>query len=148
MDAQKEKRKRALSIEYPEKRSSAIEYSESFKRKVVEEYLATGGTKTYLLAKYGIKFRSAVQTWMKQLGYSDLYQRVPYLEMKNHIELAAKFSKTSQDSPLVPAELEKRIKELERQLEDEKLRSEAYRRMIDIAEKELNVSIRKKINTK
>ena len=45
-------------------------------------------------------------------------------------------------------ELQKRILELERQLEDEKLRSEAYARMIEKAERELKISIRKKIGTK
>lgn len=136
MDLQKQKRKRAPGMEYPE----------SFKRKVIEEYLNTGGTKTRLLYKYGIKFRSAVQTWMKQLGYKDIRERTSYLELKNQIELAAKFSKTT--SPSDAASLQKQLQELERQLEDEKLRCEAYRRMIEIAEKELNVSIRKKSNTR
>jgi septal ring factor EnvC (AmiA/AmiB activator) len=45
-------------------------------------------------------------------------------------------------------ELQKRIKQLEHQLLDSQLKEEAYRRMIDIAEKELKVSIRKKPNTK
>ena len=45
-------------------------------------------------------------------------------------------------------QLEEKIKELERQLEDEKLRSEAYQRIIEKAEKELKVPIRKKPNTK
>ena len=38
----------------------------------------------------------------------------------------------------------RRIKDLERQLEDERLLKEMYSRMIDIAEKEDNISIRKK----
>mgnify|MGYP003553276454 CR=1 FL=1 len=42
----------------------------------------------------------------------------------------------------------KKIKQLEQQLLDSQLKEEAYRRMIDIAEKELKVSIRKKPNTK
>jgi len=45
-------------------------------------------------------------------------------------------------------ELHKRIRELERQLAEEKLRSEAYARIIDKAEKELKIPIRKKPNTK
>ena len=45
-------------------------------------------------------------------------------------------------------ELEKRIKELERQLEDEQIRSFGYSKMIDIAEDQLNISIRKKPDTK
>ena len=49
---------------------------------------------------------------------------------------------------LSEATLLARIKELERQLEDEQLRSDAFNRMIDIAEKELQIPIRKKSNTK
>jgi transposase len=45
-------------------------------------------------------------------------------------------------------ELQKKIKELEEKLLDSQLKEEAYRRMIDIAEKELKVSIRKKSDTK
>jgi DNA-binding CsgD family transcriptional regulator len=37
---------------------------------------------------------------------------------------------------------------LEKELEDAKLLAEGYRRMIEIAEKELKISIRKKLNTK
>jgi len=44
--------------------------------------------------------------------------------------------------------LEARIKELERLLEDEQLRSEAFSRIIDIAEREYNIPVRKKPNTK
>jgi len=45
-------------------------------------------------------------------------------------------------------ELQKRIQELEQQLQDEKLRSEAYLRIIDKAEKELKIPIKKKLSTK
>lgn len=40
-------------------------------------------------------------------------------------------------------DLQHKIRELERQLEDEKLRSEAYLRIIEKAEKELRIPIRK-----
>ena len=43
----------------------------SLKAKVIEEYLATGCTKMFLLRKYNIQFKSAIQTWMRKLGYSD-----------------------------------------------------------------------------
>jgi hypothetical protein len=45
-------------------------------------------------------------------------------------------------------QLEEKIRELERQLEDEKLRSEAYQRIIEKAEKDFKVPIRKKPNTR
>ena len=41
-------------------------------------------------------------------------------------------------------ELIKRVKELERKLEDEQIRSLGYNKMIDIAEEQLKISIRKK----
>ena len=124
------------------KRLSAQIYNEAFKRKVCDEYLRTGVTKTSLLAKYNIKYRSAVQSWLKQLGYVDIYEKVGYLDIKNQFTLANKESNnTTSPSNLTP---EDRIKELERLLEDEQLRSDAYKRMIDIAEKELNIPIRKK----
>ena len=45
-------------------------------------------------------------------------------------------------------ELKERIKKLEKELEDANLRAEAYSTMIDIAEKQLKIKIRKKSNTK
>ena len=45
-------------------------------------------------------------------------------------------------------ELIKRLKELERRLEDEQLRAEGYSKMIDIAEDQLKITIRKKSDTK
>lgn len=47
-----------------------------------------------------------------------------------------------------PAELQKKVKQLERALEDEQLKAEAYRHMIDIAEQQLNINFRKKPDTK
>ena len=48
-------------------------YDREFKTKIVEEYLATGCTKMSLIRKYNIQFKSAVQTWIRVLGYSDPY---------------------------------------------------------------------------
>jgi hypothetical protein len=42
----------------------------------------------------------------------------------------------------------KRIMELERALEDAQLRAEGYRKMIELAEKELKIPIKKKWSTK
>jgi len=47
-----------------------------------------------------------------------------------------------------PVELQRRIKELERRLEAAQLSAEGYELMIEIAEKELKIPIRKKSVTK
>jgi hypothetical protein len=75
---------------------------------------------------------------MRQLGY------LGKSEKENVIPLIA----MSQKSKRTKEELERRVKELENQLLDSQLKDEAYRRMIEIAEKELKISIRKKPSTK
>ncbi len=122
---------------------AAAIFNEPFKRKVCDEYLRTGVSKASLLAKYNIKYRSAIQAWLKELGYVDIYRKVAYLDIKNQLTLTTP-KQSKKAAPLTDPELEKRVKELERLLEDEQLRSDAYKRMIDIAEKEFNIPIRKK----
>jgi hypothetical protein len=45
-------------------------------------------------------------------------------------------------------QLQKRISELEKQLQESEMKSIAYQTMIEIAEREFNISIKKKYNTK
>ncbi|MXV53355.1 hypothetical protein GS399_20545 [Pedobacter sp. HMF7647] len=118
-------------------------YSETFKRQVIEEHLNTGASQSSLLRKYNIRFNGAFQKWMLQLGYRNSQPKARYLTLSNNSALATK----EKNTPTTQS-LEQRIKELERLLEDEQLRSEAYSRMIDIAEKELKIPIRKKSSTK
>ena len=54
-----------------EKKLFQPHYDRQFKTKVIEEYLATGCPKMFLLRKYNIQFKSAIQTWMRVLGYND-----------------------------------------------------------------------------
>lgn len=118
-------------------------FDESFKRMVIEEYLASKCSKMELLRKYNIHFKSAIQTWMRRLGYEDNH-RVQKLKFDSTLPLIASMATKNENT----RELQKRIQDLEQQLQDERLRSEAYLRIIDKAEKELKVSIKKKHNTK
>ena len=118
-------------------------FDESFKRMVIEEYLSTKCNKLDLLRKYNIHFKSAIQTWMKRLGYEDVH-RSQKVKFDKTLPLTIPMLSKNENTH----ELEKKIHELEQQLQDEKLRSEAYSRIIDKAEKELKVSIKKKLNTK
>jgi hypothetical protein len=111
------------------------------RRKIVEEYLKSGKSKAVVWRKYtGQKHeRGQLLRWIKQLGYLD------NVVSEEIVSLPAMSKK---ETPGSRQELEARIKQLERQLEDSQLKEEAYRRMIEIAEKELKISIRKKPNTK
>jgi len=116
-------------------------YSEEFKRKVIEEYLETGTPKQQLLDKYGITYKGAFQAWMPALGYVDI-RRLP---KPSKLLAAYTLKKPKEDDAEA---LRRRIKQLERELDDEKLRAEAYARLIELAEREQGISIRKKDNTK
>jgi hypothetical protein len=54
--------------------------------------------------------------------------------------------KPKKDTPSTPEQ--KQIAQLKRELEDAKLQAEGYKRMIEIAESELKITIRKKPSTK
>jgi hypothetical protein len=97
----------------------------------------------FLLRKYNIQFKSAIQTWMRILGYTDTHRQPQKIKF-GQITITPLPKKKN-----LPAnDLEKKIRELERELQDERLRSEAYARIIEIAEKEYKIPIRKKPNTK
>jgi len=115
-------------------------YSDSFKLKLINEYLRTGDPKEQIQRRYGVYSNSAIQKWMKKLGYTDPYLK---LEVKNYPQVSKPDPKSTSAN-----ELEAKIKLLERQLEDERLRVEMYTRMIDLAEEKYKISIRKNSNTK
>ena len=117
-------------------------FDESFKRMVIEEYLSTKCSKMELLKKYNIHFKSAIQTWMRKLGYEDI-PRFQSVKFDGNLPFTVAMPKNEN-----VRELQRRIQELEQQLQDEKLRSEAYSRIIEKAEKELKLPIRKKPATK
>jgi transposase-like protein len=105
-------------------------YSESFKRDVVREILDGHISKAEAKRKYGIRGCGCIISWIRKFEASDPQQSTMDYSKKDKKDLI------------------KRIKELERQLKDEQIRSFGYNRMIDIAEEQLNVTIRKKPDTK
>lgn len=120
-------------------------YEEPFKRKVVEEYLKTSCSARGLLRKYNIRQKDAIQTWVKQLGYTDIAGS--FTRSKNFILNRKEPLKQLADKN-DNAELSKRIKELEQRLEDEQLLREIYEKMIKVAEERFKIDIRKKRNTR
>lgn len=111
-------------------------YSKEFKLKVVEEVLRGEITKEEARRKYGLRAKSGVLSWMRKFEVSG-YKQIPDC-----------FERMKEEQINDSAELKKRIKQLERALEDAQLKADGYSRMIDIAERELNISIRKKSSAK
>lgn len=118
-------------------------YDDAFRREVVSEYLKGGVSIRELNRRHGILRNSAITDWVRQLGYSN----------DNTLIKKAKFEIPLLKIPMAGPEknnleLQKEISDLKRKLEEEKLRSEAYLRIIQKTEEELKTSIKKKPGTR
>lgn len=120
------------------------------REEMIKEYLLGNYSKVEIWKKYtgqSVEHGKMLQ-WMRMLGYSDKIEN----PIKRH--LSSGFTRqelpilATKDNPQDPSDLQKRIKELERQLENAQLKAEGYELMIEIAEKELKIPIRKKSDTK
>ena len=118
-----------------EKRSQK-DYSMSFKLGVVKEIEAGLISTTGASRKYGIQARSTVVTWLRKYGTFDWENQTPSnMPQSNEqrlMELEAKVKL-----------LEKQKAMLEQQVERADKKSIIFDMMIDLAEKEYNISIRK-----
>ena len=113
------------------------------RHQMIKEHLFDGVSKLHVWRKYTgqKKERGGLLRWMRMYGYVN--QRKPiFIPRQYHHTIMAESGKN-----LSNEQLQAKIKELERQLEDAKLQKEGYLRMIEIAEKELNIHIRKKLDT-
>lgn len=122
-------------------------FTDEFKQKVITEYLESDLTKREILDQYGIRSNSAIQDWMRKLGIVDPFGKKDYLGFINENRLKKKKPEPSQ-LELEKKALEKRIRELEQKLEEEQIRTEMLTRVIEIAETDYKLNIRKKPNTK
>ena len=107
---------------------------------IVREYLESGLPAERIIKKYHISSRSVLFSWMdKFLNERDS------LPLQQEPEIEEDMAKTK-DERL--SEKDAEIKRLRKALELEKLRSQAYSTMIDLAEQTFNIPVRKKSGTK
>lgn len=125
-----------------EKRNQS--FSESFKCSVVDQVNSGLISKEEARRRYGIKGKSIILQWQRN------YQKYGRCSLDLVVDTILLKPKKPSSSGVNSSEaaLLARIKQLEHQLEDEQIRSEAYQRMINIAEKQFNIPIRKKSDTK
>lgn len=127
-----------------------IRYGGSFsieeRHEIIREFLSGKHSKVELWEKHTgqPEEHGHLLRWMRQLGYSSNERK---RRIANFQPQAPLLMKTDQNNPN-SEELKRRIKELEKQLEMAQLKAEGYEIMIDLAEKELNIPIRKKSGTK
>ena len=107
-------------------------YSEEFRERVLTAYYNSNESVDMIARRFQVK-RDTVSSWVHR-------KRVA-----SNPKESSKFVVSS----IIPIEaMEERIRELEQQLAKEKMRSTCLDTMIDIAERELKVDIRKKSGAK
>jgi transposase-like protein len=123
------------------------DYSYAFKLQVVDEIERGELSPSQAKKKYGIQARATISNWLKNFGNFDRSYEVKTKKMKSpqqkllELEQALKFEK-------------RKNKSLEKQIERSEKKALFFDMMIDIAEEEFKISIRKKslsnqsINTK
>jgi transposase len=114
-------------------------YTDDFKLKVAKAYVLSDATVSEIQKKYGIKSRSSVSDWVRKFGLQSPTQR--------EIEFQKAMKEQKEMSPR-ELELELKVKQLERDLERERLRTLALNTMIDIAERDLKIRVRKNYGAK
>jgi transposase len=129
-------------------------FTEQEKHQIIHEMLSCQCTKQEIWYKYTGKVEEHGQLlrWMRNLGYNDsIKTRRPNFATNQMIMSKKKEPKDLIDGSIETFEnlqLKKRILELEKQLKDAELKAIAFSTMVDIAEKEFKIPIRKKLNTK
>ena len=102
------------------------DYNLGFKLSLVREVEKGNYTYKQIQKEYGIQGRSTVLVWLRKYGALDW--------SKPNLYTMPKYKET-------PSQ---KIKRLERELSDEKLRNEILNTMIDISDRQYGTSIRKK----
>lgn len=113
-------------------------YSISLKRKIAKEYLAGRASYGILAEENGLRDKSVVKEFVKWYRH----------QLSKECELEIDESKLSNTFVLTEQELTDRVKKLERELQQAELKAEMLETMIDIAETQLNIEIRKKSGAK
>ncbi len=132
-----------------------IQYSETERHAIIQEMLKNNWTKQYTWMLYTgeLEERGQLLRWMRKLGYVGQIQHKQYVSKRSIRRFEVKSSEMSDNQncekeSFETLQLKKRIAELEKQLKDAEMKAIAYATMVDIAEKEFNIPIKKKFNTK
>lgn len=119
-----------------------VYYSEEMKLKVIEQVLSGSISMCEASRRYKIAGNCTVSRWISKF----MSQNNPNYNNEQP-DMERRLSE-EEDPKGEIARLREKIKQLEDQLEYEKLRSEAYETMIRIAEKEFKLPIKKKFGAK
>jgi|APFre7841882590_1041340.scaffolds.fasta_scaffold108022_1 transposase len=114
-------------------------FPDEVKLQVIQEFISTDMSLKELMEKFNIGGGGTIYKWMRKFGMQGPNSK--------QIEIQRVMAEQKAQTPY-EQELEARVKQLEEQLKYERLRTLALNTMIDIAERDLKISIRKKSGAK
>jgi transposase len=123
-----------------------IFFSDEEKKIIIRDYLSGNESKKAVYKKYTGRYKDhgCIIVWMRKFGIEDKFEKSP-----NFVSMPTRKKDKEQSSEdFETLKLKKRIAELEKQLQTAEMKAIAFSTMVDIAEKEFNIPIRKKHNTK
>lgn len=126
-------------------------YTNEFKIEVCKEHISTGCTMRSLAIKYNLSSHALIHDWLRRFKFvEDKTNRILKSTFVQPLpnENMSKIESNTSEVEFEKLQLEKRIVDLEKQLKEAEMKAIAFSTMVDIAEKELKISIRKKYNTK
>ncbi len=130
-------------------------FTDTERHSIIREMLKNNWTKQYAWMLYTgeVEERGQLLRWMRKLGYVGQIQHKQYVSKRSirkfEVKPATMAEKQNSDQESFEnMQLKKRIVELEKQLKDAEMKAIAWQTMVDIAEKEFNIPIKKKFNTK
>ena len=109
-------------------------YSEEFKWQVVQAVLSGKFSKEEARIAYGIKSNCAILYWMRKYSGNDDYRNKDAIAGNLAVMYDSKESNA----------LKERIKQLEEELRRANLRADLWQKMIEVAEEQLKIDIKKK----
>lgn len=123
-------------MEYPRRKSQ--HYGQEFKLMVVEEFLSGQLSKAALCRKHGITHTDRLREWLRIFA--------PEYKMES-IEMNKVNKERKTESEQVK-ELKRQLQQKELELKKEKMRADLFNEIINVAEEEFNLPIRKKYGVK
>ena len=114
-------------------------YDDAQKLQILEEYMNSEESMETFQTKHGMG-HCTISRWMTKFGLSRKSPK-QFIEMKQRIE-------QSPEKALRERTLEAKVCQLEKELKTERLKSLAYKTMVEVAEEELGIEIRKKSGAK
>jgi len=125
-------------------------FSDAEKQFIIEDFLSSNCTKRDIWEKYTghVEEHGQLLSWMRKLGYDTGNKTIRTNFVSKSNDMKDKSTRLQDADSFENFKLKKRIEELEKQLKDAEMRAITFSTMVDIAEEEFKIPIRKKYYTK